>query len=95
VRGIAANLLLLPAISAIYPDSGALVGNPVVVAESADRTRATFAFLSLAPGSARTVFISLRPDDLTGPPMRHCPSASGWHSTGLTGYSSLSQRRSI
>jgi hypothetical protein len=46
VRGIAANLVLLPAISAIYPDSGTLVGNPVVVAESPGQTRATFSFSS-------------------------------------------------
>jgi hypothetical protein len=68
VRDITANLVLLPAISAIYPDSGALVGNPVVVAESGRQTRAMFSFLSLAPGNAHTVFIALRPDDLTGPP---------------------------
>ena len=67
-RGIAANLALLPAISAIYPDSGALVGNPVVVAEGTGQTRVTFSFLSLAPGNAHTVFIALRPDNLTGPP---------------------------
>jgi hypothetical protein len=68
VRGIAANLLLLPAISAIYPDSGALVSNPVMVAEGTGQTRATFSFLSLAPGNVHTVFIALRPDDLPGPP---------------------------
>jgi hypothetical protein len=68
VHGIAANLLLLPVISAIYPANGALVGNPVVVAESAGQTRAAFSFLSLAPGNAHTVFIALRPNDLTGPP---------------------------
>jgi hypothetical protein len=68
VHGIAANLLLLPVISAIYPANGALVGNPVVVAESAGQTRAAFSFLSLAPGNAHTVFIALRPEDLNGPP---------------------------
>jgi hypothetical protein len=68
VRDIAANLVLLPAISAIYPDNGSLVGNPAVVAEGPGQTRATFSFLSLAPGNAHTVFIALRPDDLTAPP---------------------------
>jgi hypothetical protein len=77
VRDIAANLVLLPAISALYPDSGALVGNPVVVAESGGRTRAMFSFLSLAPGNAHTVFIALRPDDLTGPPYE-APAQHQW-----------------
>lgn len=77
VRDIAANLVLLPAISAIYPDSGALVGNPVVVAEGTGRTRAMFSFLSLAPGNAHTVFIALRPDNLTGPPYE-APAQHQW-----------------
>ena len=68
VRGIAADLRLLPAISAIYPGSEAFVGIPAVVAESTGQTRATFALLSLAPGNAHTVFIALRPDGLDGPP---------------------------
>jgi hypothetical protein len=80
-RGIAANLLLLPAISAIYPDSGALVGDPVVAAEGTGQTRAMFSFLSLAPGNAHTVFIALRPDDLTGDltgPPYEAPAQHQW-----------------
>ena len=67
-RGIATNLVLLPAIRAIYPGREAFVGTPAVVAESTGQTRATFSFLSLAPGNAHTVFIALRPDGMAGPP---------------------------
>jgi hypothetical protein len=67
VRDIAADLMLLPAISAIYPGE-TLVGNPAVVAQSTGQTRATFTFLSLAPGNVHTVFIALRPDGMAGPP---------------------------
>lgn len=66
-RGIAADLVLLPAISAIYPGE-TLVGPPAVFTESTGQTRATFSFLSLAPGNAHTVFIALRPDGIPGPP---------------------------
>ena len=67
-RGIAADLVLLPAISALYPGGETFIGTPAVVAESTGQTRATFTFLSLAPGSAHTVFIALRPDGMAGPP---------------------------
>jgi hypothetical protein len=77
VRGIAADLRLLPAISAIYPGSEAFVGTPAVVAESTGQTRATFALLSLAPGNAHTVFIALRPDGLDGPPYE-APAQRQW-----------------
>ena len=39
-----------------------------VVVESTGQTRATFSFLSLAPGNAHTVFIALRPEGMAGPP---------------------------
>jgi hypothetical protein len=68
VRGIAADLVLLPAISAIYPGSGASSGTPAVPAENMGQTQARFTFLSLAPGNAHTVFIALRPDGMAGPP---------------------------
>ena len=68
MRGITADLVLLPAISAFYPASETFVGTPAVVAESTGQTRATFTFLSLAPGNAHTVFIALRPDGMVGPP---------------------------
>jgi hypothetical protein len=68
VGGIAADLVLVPAISAIYPGSGASVGTPAALAESIGQTQAKFTFLSLAPGNAHTVFIALRPDGLEGPP---------------------------
>jgi hypothetical protein len=77
VRSIAADLVLLPAISAIYPGSEAFVGTPAVVAESTGQTRATFTFLSLAPGNAHTVFIALRPDDMAGPPYE-APAQRQW-----------------
>jgi hypothetical protein len=67
-RSIAADLVLLPTISTIYPGSEAFIGTPAVVAESTGQTRATFSFLSLAPGNAHTVFIALRPDGMAGPP---------------------------
>lgn len=67
-RDIAADLVLLPAISALYPGSEAFVGAPAVVAESTGHTRAKFTFLSLAPGNAHTVFIALQPEDMQGPP---------------------------
>jgi len=67
-RSIAADLVLLPTISTIYPGGEVFVGTPAVVAESTGQTRATFNFLSLAPGNAHTVFIALRPDGMTGPP---------------------------
>jgi len=67
VRDIAADLALLPAISAIYPGE-TLVGNPTIVTQSTGQTRATFTFLSLAPGNVHTVFIALRPDGMAGPP---------------------------
>ena len=76
VRGITANLVLLPAISAIYPGSETLVGLPAVVDETG-QTRATFSFLSLAPGNAHTVFIALRPDGLAGPPYE-APAQRQW-----------------
>ena len=68
VRGIAADLMLLPAVSALYPGSEAFVGTAAVVAQSTGQTRVTFALLSLAPGNTHTVFIALRPDGLEGPP---------------------------
>jgi len=68
VRGITADLVLLPTISTIYPGSEAFIGIPAVVAESTGQTRATFSFLSLAPGNAHTVFIAVRPDGMAGPP---------------------------
>jgi hypothetical protein len=68
VRDIAADLVLLPAISALYPGSESFVGAPAVVVENTGQTRATFTFLSLAPGNAHTVFIALRPDGMEGPP---------------------------
>lgn len=67
-RSIAADLVLLPPISTIYPGGEVFVGTPAVVAESTGQTRATFSFLSLAPGNAHTVFIALRPDGIAGPP---------------------------
>ena len=57
VRGIAADLALLPAISATYPGE-TLVGTPTVVAEIMGQTQVMFSFLSLALGS---------------PPSVHCP----------------------
>jgi hypothetical protein len=77
VRGIAADMVLLPAISALYPGSEAFVGTPAVVVESTGQTRATFTFLSLAPGNAHTVFIALRPDDMAGPPYE-APAQRQW-----------------
>jgi len=68
VRGITADLVLLPTIRTIYPGSEAFIGIPAVVAESTGQTRATFSFLSLAPGNAHTVFIAVRPDGMAGPP---------------------------
>jgi hypothetical protein len=68
VRNIAANLVLVPAISAIYPGSGASVGTPAALAEHMGQTQARCTFLSLAPGNAHTGFIALRPDGLDGPP---------------------------
>jgi hypothetical protein len=76
VRGISADLVLLPAISAIYPGE-TLVGTPAVVAESMGQTRATLSFLSLAPGNAHTVFIALRPDGIAGPPYE-APAQRQW-----------------
>jgi hypothetical protein len=52
VRGIAADLVLLPTINAIYPGETP-VGTPAVVTASTGQTRATFSFLSLAPGNAQ------------------------------------------
>jgi hypothetical protein len=77
VRGIAADLVLLPGISAIYPGSEAFVGTPAVVAESTGQTRATFTLLSLAPGNAHMVFIALRPEGLAGPPYE-APAQRQW-----------------
>jgi hypothetical protein len=68
VRGISADLMLLPAISALYPGSEAFVGTAAVVAQSTGQARVTFALLSLAPGDTHTIFIALRPDGLDGPP---------------------------
>ena len=67
-RSIAADLVLLPTISTIYSGGEAFVGTPSMVLESTGQTRATFSFLSLAPGNAHTVFIALRPDGMAGPP---------------------------
>ena len=67
-RSIAADLVLLPTISTIYPGGEVFVGPPAVVAESTGQTRATFSFLSLAPGNTHTVFIALRPYGMAGPP---------------------------
>jgi hypothetical protein len=68
VRDIAADLVLPPAISALYPGSESLWRTPPVIAEHKGQTRAKFAFLSLAPGNAHTVFVALRPPDMHGPP---------------------------
>lgn len=68
VRGIAADLVLTPAISAIYPGTATSLGTPAVLAEHLGQTQARFTFLSLAPGNAHTVFIALRPDGMAGPP---------------------------
>jgi hypothetical protein len=76
VRGIAADLVFLPTINAIYPGE-TLVGTPAVVTASMGQTRATFSFLSLAPGNAHTVFIALRPDGLAGPPYE-APAQRQW-----------------
>lgn len=67
-RSIAADLVLLPTISTISSGGEAFVGTPSVVVESTGQTRATFNFLSLAPGNAHTVFLALRPDGIAGPP---------------------------
>jgi hypothetical protein len=67
-RSLTAELLLLPAVEAIYTGDQVITGTPAVATESTGQTRVTFAFLSLAPGNAHTVFIALRPDSLTGPP---------------------------
>jgi hypothetical protein len=67
-RSIAADLVLPLTISAIYPGGEVFVGPPAVVAESMGQTRATFSFLSLAPGKIHTVFIAVRPDGIAGPP---------------------------
>ena len=67
-RSIAADLVLLPTIRTIYAGGEAFVGTPSVVVESTGQTRATFSFLSLAPGNAHTVFLALRPDGMAGPP---------------------------
>lgn len=69
VRGIAADLVLVPALSGLYPDSEAFVGTAAVVAQSTGQTQVTFALLSLAPGNAHMVFIALRPDGLDGLPL--------------------------
>jgi hypothetical protein len=67
-RRITADLVLLPTISTIYSGGDALGGNPVVAVESTGKTRATFDFLSLAPGNIHLVFIAVRPDGMAGPP---------------------------
>ena len=74
--GIAADLVLLPAISAIYPGE-TLVGTPAAYTESTGQTRVTFSFLSLAPGDTHTVFIALRPDGIAGPPYE-APAQRQW-----------------
>lgn len=67
-RSLTAEVLLVPAIGAIYAGNETVTSPPAVVTESTGQTRATFAFLSLAPGRAHTVFIALRPDGIVGPP---------------------------
>jgi len=76
MRGITADLVLVPTIHALYP-SETLVGTPAVVTASTGQTRVTFSFLSLAPGHAHTVFIALRPDGLAGPPYE-APAQRQW-----------------
>jgi len=68
VRDIAADLVLPPAISALYPGSETSWRTPPVIEEHTGQTRAKFTFLSLAPGNAHTVFVALRPADMPGPP---------------------------
>jgi hypothetical protein len=67
-RDIAADLVLPPAISALYSGSESSWLTPPVVEERQGQTQAKFIFLSLAPGNAHTVFVALRPDDMYGPP---------------------------
>ena len=95
VRGISADLMLLPAISALYPGSEAFVGTAAVVAQSTGQTRVTFALLSLAPGIP---IRSSSPCVLTAwmaPLMRHRPSTNGWRYTEPTGSTLRSRRSSI
>jgi hypothetical protein len=77
VRDIAADLVLLPAISALYPGSESSWRTPPVVEERTGQTQAKFTFLSLAPGNAYTVFVALRPADMPGPPYE-APAQRQW-----------------
>ena len=77
MRDIAADLVLPPAISALYPGSESSWRTPPVIEEHKGQTRAKFTFLSLAPGNAHTVFIALRPDDMHGPPYE-APAKRQW-----------------
>lgn len=76
-RSLSAEMLLVPAIGAIYTGNETVTGTPAVVTESTGQTRVTFAFLSLAPGKAHTVFIALHPDGLEGPPYE-LPAQRQW-----------------
>lgn len=67
-RGLSAEFVLLPALSAPFSGSEALSGNPAITVESTGQTRATFAFLSLAPGNTHVVFLAVRPEGIAGPP---------------------------
>lgn len=67
VHSIAADFVLTPTISAIYAGE-TVTRTPTVATASTGQTRATFSFLSLAPGNTHTAFIALRPDGLAGPP---------------------------
>lgn len=76
-RDIAAELVLTPAISALYTASESSWRSPPVVEERTGQRRAQFSFLSLAPGYAHTVFVALRPADMPAPPYE-APAKRQW-----------------
>lgn len=68
VEALAAELSLLPAISAVYPYSEGAWSVSKVAEGGQGMTWVKIIFPSLSQGDAHTVFIALRPEDFDGPP---------------------------
>jgi hypothetical protein len=68
VGELAAELSLVPTISAVYPYSAASWNAPKVVEGGQDKTQVKITFPGLAQGDAHTVFLAVRPEQFGEPP---------------------------
>ncbi|HEY7492592.1 MAG TPA: hypothetical protein VIH59_15970 [Candidatus Tectomicrobia bacterium] len=68
VGELAAELALLPTLSAVYPYSASSWNAPKVVEGGQDKTQVKLTFPGLAQGDAHTVFLAVRPAQFGEPP---------------------------